>query len=104
MPLRYARGRGARGASGAHRNLDEGDDHQDSMMGGRASAPIENVGNVGGAPPTVLDGTKFMQGVFTAIEQVVRNTVQTMQVPVRTTESRAYHGHEGLSSAMSTNI
>ncbi|GFY88795.1 pyridoxal phosphate (PLP)-dependent transferases superfamily protein [Actinidia rufa] len=30
-----------------------------------------------------------MQGVFTAIEQVVRNTVQTMQVPVRTAESRA---------------
>ncbi|GFY96875.1 hypothetical protein Acr_11g0011810 [Actinidia rufa] len=50
------------------------------------SAPRENVG---GAPPTILGGAKFMQGVFTAIEQVVRNTVQTMQVQVRTIESRA---------------
>ena len=30
-----------------------------------------------------------MQGVFTAIEQVVRNTVQTMQVPARAENSRA---------------
>ncbi|GFZ08181.1 hypothetical protein Acr_19g0011180 [Actinidia rufa] len=97
MPPRNARGRaksltgarGARGPRGARRNLDEGDDHQESMMGGRASAPVENVGNVGGAPPTILGGAEFMQGVFTAIEQVVRNTVQTMQVPVRTAESRA---------------
>ncbi|GFS38040.1 hypothetical protein Acr_00g0055310 [Actinidia rufa] len=68
MPPRNARGRaksltgarGARGACGAHRNLDEGDDHQESVMGGRASAP-----------------------------QMVRNTVQTMQVPIRATENRA---------------
>ncbi|GFS29011.1 hypothetical protein Acr_00g0004970 [Actinidia rufa] len=56
------------------------------VMGGGASAPG---GNVGGAPPTTLGGAEFMQGVFTAIEQVVRNTMQTMQVPVRTAESRA---------------
>ncbi|GFZ16904.1 hypothetical protein Acr_26g0001740 [Actinidia rufa] len=96
MPPRNARGRaksltgarGARGARGAHRNYDEEDDgnHQESVMGGGASAPGENVG---GAPPTTLGGTEFMQGVFTAIEQVVRNTVQTMQVPVRTAENRA---------------
>ncbi|GFY85466.1 hypothetical protein Acr_04g0002040 [Actinidia rufa] len=55
------------------------------MMGGGASAPG---GNMGGAPPTILGGAEFMQGMFTAIEQVVRNTVQTMQVLVRTTENR----------------
>ncbi|GFY88836.1 hypothetical protein Acr_06g0007760 [Actinidia rufa] len=44
---------------------------------------------MGGAPPTILGGAEFMQEVFTAIEQVVRNAVQTMQVPVRTAESRA---------------
>ncbi|GFZ21161.1 hypothetical protein Acr_29g0003230 [Actinidia rufa] len=76
MPPRNARGRaksltGARRARGARRNLNEGDDHQESMMGGRAS------------------GAEFMQGVFTAIEQVVRNIVQTMQVPIRATENRA---------------
>ncbi|GFY92940.1 hypothetical protein Acr_08g0013360 [Actinidia rufa] len=73
MPPRNARGRaksltGARGACGA------------------CGCPG---GNVGGPPPTTLGGAEFMQGVFTAIEQVVRNTVQTMQVPVRTAESRA---------------
>ncbi|GFZ16734.1 hypothetical protein Acr_26g0000040 [Actinidia rufa] len=55
MPPRNARGRaksltgarGARGPRGARRNLDEGDDHQESVMGGRASAPVENIGNVG---------------------------------------------------------
>ncbi|GFY92921.1 hypothetical protein Acr_08g0013170 [Actinidia rufa] len=96
MPPRNSRGRaksltgarGARGECGARRNHDEEDDgnHQESVMGGGASALG---GNVGGAPPTTLGGAEFMQGVFTAIEQVVRNTVQTMQVPVRTAESRA---------------
>ncbi|GFZ13156.1 hypothetical protein Acr_23g0015410 [Actinidia rufa] len=55
MPPRNARGRaksltgarGARGPRGARRNLDEGDDHQESVMGGRASAPVENIRNVG---------------------------------------------------------
>ncbi|GFY95626.1 hypothetical protein Acr_10g0010110 [Actinidia rufa] len=88
MPPCNARGRaksltgacGARGARGARRNHDEEDNgnHQESVMGGGASARRNNVG---GAPPTVLGGAEFMQGVFTAIEQVVRNTVQTMQVP-----------------------
>ncbi|GFY95423.1 hypothetical protein Acr_10g0008080 [Actinidia rufa] len=96
MPPRNARGRaksltgarGAREARGARRNHDEEDDgnHQESVMGGGASAPR---GNVGGAPPMTWGFAEFMQGVFTAIEQVVRNTVQTMQVPVRTAESRA---------------
>ncbi|GFY88798.1 hypothetical protein Acr_06g0007380 [Actinidia rufa] len=96
MPPRNARGctksltgaHGARGARGARRNHDEEDDgnHQESVMGGGASAPG---GNVGGAPPTTLGGSEFMQGVFTSIEQMVRNTVQTMQVPVRTAENRA---------------
>ncbi|GFS44985.1 hypothetical protein Acr_00g0093390 [Actinidia rufa] len=57
--------RRARGARGARRSLDDGDDHQESVMGGRASAPVENVGNVRGAPPTVLG------------------------VPIRATENRA---------------
>ncbi|GFS35027.1 hypothetical protein Acr_00g0037430 [Actinidia rufa] len=74
---------GARVARGIRGNRDEGNDdnHQESLMGGGASALGGNVGGVGGIPPTIVGGTKFMQGVFTAIEQVVRNTVQTIQVP-----------------------
>ncbi|GFS43254.1 hypothetical protein Acr_00g0084370 [Actinidia rufa] len=55
--------------AGARRNHDEEDDgnHQESVMGGGVSAPGENVR---GAPPTTLGGAEFMQGVFTAIEQV----------------------------------
>ncbi|GFY81015.1 hypothetical protein Acr_01g0008240 [Actinidia rufa] len=55
-------------------------------MGGGANAPREKFRkcSIG-----VLGGMEFMQGVFTAIEQVVRNTMQTMQVPVRAAESRA---------------
>ena len=51
--------------SGVHKNHEEGDgkNHQDSVMRG-------------GTPSTVSGGAEFMQGVFTAIEQVVRNTVQ----------------------------
>ena len=48
-----------------------------------------NVGGVRGALLTVFSDAEFMQGVFTAIEQVVRNTVQTMQVPIRAVDSRA---------------
>ncbi|GFY80866.1 hypothetical protein Acr_01g0006750 [Actinidia rufa] len=96
MPPRNARGhvksltgvRGALGARGTRRNHDVEDDgnDQESVMGGGASAPR---GNIRGTLPTILGGAEFMQGVFTAIEQVIRNTVQTMQVMVRTTESRA---------------
>ncbi|GFY85491.1 hypothetical protein Acr_04g0002290 [Actinidia rufa] len=97
MPPRNARGcansltgaRGVRRARGARRNLNEGDDHQESVMGGRASAPMGNVGNVGGAPPAMFGGAEFMQGIFTAIEQVVRNIVQTTHMPVRAADSRA---------------
>ncbi|GFZ11223.1 hypothetical protein Acr_22g0006210 [Actinidia rufa] len=71
--IKLARGRarsltGARGACaahGAHGNRDEGDN--DNHHG----------------------GTEFMQGVFTAIEQVVRNTVQEMLVPTRAVDTRA---------------
>ena len=61
--------RGARVAHGARGNRDEGDDdnHQESVMGGGASAPGGNVGGIGDAPPTVFGGTEFMQGVFTTI-------------------------------------
>ncbi|XP_057493165.1 uncharacterized protein LOC130778658 [Actinidia eriantha] len=55
-------------------------------MGGGARG---NVGGTGGAPPAVFGGAEFMQGVFTAIEQVVRNTVQVMQVPVRAADTTA---------------
>ena len=43
----------------------------------------------GGAPLEVFGGVEFMQGVFTTIEQVVRHTLQTMQVLVRAAVSRA---------------
>ena len=46
------------GAHGAHENYDgeDGENNQESMMGGGASAPVENVGGVGGALPTVFGG------------------------------------------------
>ena len=78
----------ARGARGV-RDEGDGDNHQESVMGGGANAPRGSAGNVKGVPPAVFGGTKFMQGVFTAIEQVVRNIVQTIQVPVRAVDSRA---------------
>ena len=43
----------------------------------------------GGAPPAMFGGIEFIQGVFTTIEQVVRNTMQIIQVPVRVEDSRA---------------
>ncbi|XP_057471109.1 uncharacterized protein LOC130759922 [Actinidia eriantha] len=57
-------------------------------MGGGASALGGNVGGVGGTPPTVFGGMKFMQGIFTTIEQELKNTVQTMQVPTRAVDIR----------------
>ncbi|GFY87396.1 hypothetical protein Acr_05g0010350 [Actinidia rufa] len=83
--------RGARAAHGARENRDEGDNdnHHESVMGGGANAFGGNVWIVGGAPPTVISGTEFMQGVFTAIEQVMRNTVHEMLVPSRAVDTRA---------------
>ncbi|GFS35773.1 hypothetical protein Acr_00g0041940 [Actinidia rufa] len=71
---------GARRACVARRargNRDEGDDdyHQESVMGGKVNAPSGNIWVVGGAPPTVINGVEFMQEVFAAIKQVVRNTM-----------------------------
>ena len=96
MPPRQARGRarsltGARGARGARRargirEEGDGENHQESVMGGGARG---NVGGTRSAPPAVFGGAEFMQGVFTAIEQVVRNTVQAMQVPARAVDTRA---------------
>ena len=57
------------------------------MIGGGANALG---GNVGGAPPAAFGGAKFMQGMFTTIEQVVRNTMQEMQVPVRAADMPAF--------------
>ena len=48
------------------------------MMGGGVNAAGGNVADSGGAPPAAFGGAEFMQGMFTAIEQVVRNTVQAM--------------------------
>ncbi|GFZ05513.1 hypothetical protein Acr_17g0010850 [Actinidia rufa] len=78
-------------AHGARGNHDQGDNdnHHESAIEGEANAFGGNVWVVGGAPPTVISGTEFMQGVFTAIEQVVRNTVQEMLVPARVVETRA---------------
>ncbi|GFS28944.1 hypothetical protein Acr_00g0004760 [Actinidia rufa] len=61
-----------RSLTGARGIRDERDDdsHQESVMGGGASAPKGSAGNVRGAPPTVLGGAEFMQGVFTAIKQM----------------------------------
>ncbi|GFY87099.1 hypothetical protein Acr_05g0007380 [Actinidia rufa] len=99
MPPHQVRGcarslTGARGACathGARGNRDEGDNdnHHESAMEREANAFDGNVWVVGGAPPTVISSTEFMQGVFTAIEQVVRNTVQEMLVPARTVDTRA---------------
>ena len=68
---------GARGtpvARGACGNRDEGDDdnHQESIMGGGDNTLRRGVG---GTTPEIFGGAKFMQGVFTAIEQMVRNTM-----------------------------
>ncbi|GFS29087.1 hypothetical protein Acr_00g0005280 [Actinidia rufa] len=87
MPPRQARGHarsltGARGARGIHEEGD-GENHQESVMGGGAR------GNVGDAPLAVFGGAEFMQGVFTAIEQVVKNTMQAIQVPARAANTRA---------------
>ena len=80
MPPRQVRGHaksltGDRGARGTRKEGDS-ENHQESVMGG-------------GAPPAVFGGAEFMQGVFTAIEQVVKNTVQMMQVPIRAADSKA---------------
>ena len=79
MPPHQAGGcaRSLTGARGARGNRDEGDDdnHQESVMGGEVNTHGENIWVVGGAPPTVISGVEFMQGVFIAIEQIVRNIV-----------------------------
>ncbi|GFZ15808.1 hypothetical protein Acr_25g0002170 [Actinidia rufa] len=83
--------RGARVAHGARGDRDDegdNDNHHESVMEGGAHAFGGNVWVVGGAPPRVISGTEFMQGVFTAIEQVVRNTVQEMLVPARVADTR----------------
>ena len=96
MPPLQARGRarsqlrtcGVGRARGEHEEGD-GENHQESLIGGGANALRGNVGGAGGAPPTTLGGAKFLQGIFTAIEQVVRNIVQAMQVPIRVADTRA---------------
>ena len=80
------RARGARGECEARGNREgDGENHQESVIGGGANAPR---GNVGGAPLVAFGGVEFMQGVFTAIKQVIRNTVQAMQVLVRVADTR----------------
>ena len=79
---------GAGRARGEHEESD-GENHQECMMGGGANAHGENIKGIGGAPLTVFNGAKFMQGILTTIEQVVRNTVQAMQEPFRAADTRA---------------
>ena len=67
-------------ACGEHEEGD-GENHQEYVMGGGANAPKVNVGGVGGVLPMAFDSVEFMQ--------VVRNTVQAMQVPVRAADTRA---------------
>ena len=59
------------------------------MIGGESNAPERNVRGARGAPPVAFGGAEFMQEVFTTIEQMVRNTVQAMQVPIRAANTRA---------------
>ena len=61
-------------------------------MGEEVNATDGNVWVVGGAPPTVISHAKFIQGMFTAIEQVVRNTVQEMLVSARAVDTRTTIG------------
>ncbi|GFY94256.1 hypothetical protein Acr_09g0007020 [Actinidia rufa] len=93
MSPHQARGhaRSLMGARGARGDRDEGDNdnHHESVIGGGAHAFGGNVWFVGGAPPTVISGTEFMQGVFTTIEQVVRNMVQEILVPARAVNTGA---------------
>ena len=63
-----------------------------TKSGGEVNASGGNVWVVGGAPPTVINGAEFMRGEFTAIEQVVRNTVQEMLVLAKATDTRATIG------------
>ncbi|GFS38025.1 hypothetical protein Acr_00g0055210 [Actinidia rufa] len=80
--------RGARGARGACRNHDEGDDgnHQESVMG-VGQVLLEEMWEV--LHLRFWVAPNLCKEFFTAIEQVVKNTIQTMQVPVRTAKSRA---------------
>ncbi|GFS33310.1 hypothetical protein Acr_00g0027730 [Actinidia rufa] len=96
MPPRQARGcarpllraHGAGRARGDHEEGD-GENHQESVIEEGANTPRGNVECARGAPTVAFGGVEFMQGMFIAIEQVVRNTVQAMQVPVRTVDKRA---------------
>ena len=64
MTPRNARGRvtsfmgarAARVARGARENLDEGDNHQESVMGEKASAIGGNIRGVDGIPPVGVSG------------------------------------------------
>ncbi|PSS08028.1 DNA-binding protein like [Actinidia chinensis var. chinensis] len=55
----------------------------------RANTPGGNVECAKGAPLVAFGGVEFMQGMFIAIEKVVRNIVQAMQVPIRAVDKRA---------------
>ena len=81
------RARGTFKADRARGEYEDGDgkNHEESMMGGIANALG---GKIRGAPPAAFGGAEFMQGMFTTIEKVVRNTVQAMQVLVRATDTR----------------
>ena len=69
-----------------------------------ANAPKRIVGGARGAPPTAFGSAEFMQGMFTAIEQVVRNIVQAMQVLVRAADTRATTAMKAFSSASPVNF
>ena len=78
MPPCPTRGRArpqlrARGVGRARGEHEKGDceNHQESIIGGRANALKGNILSVKGAPPAAFGDAKFMQGMFTVIEQVV---------------------------------
>ena len=56
------------------------------MIGGGANTPGENVG---GAPPPAFGGAEFMQRIFTAIKQVMRNTMQALVKAINTRATNA---------------
>ncbi|GFS46048.1 hypothetical protein Acr_00g0099860 [Actinidia rufa] len=67
--------------------------HARSLTGARG-ARVAHGARGDRAPPTVISGTEFMQGLFTTIEQVVRNTMQEMLVPARAADTRVTIGED----------
>ena len=86
-PLLRARWTHRAGRARGEHEKGDGENHHESVIGGGANASGGNVGgnarSARGAPPVALSGAEFMQGMFTAIEQVVRNIVDWLEQVTR---------------------